>query len=67
MCILDSLQTKFAIRSKCLSTLDALEWPSKKIQGFQLDLMSQEKAKAFKSAFLELLMLQKMWVAVIEF
>ncbi|CAD6569915.1 MAG: hypothetical protein CYPHOPRED_003651 [Cyphobasidiales sp. Tagirdzhanova-0007] len=48
-----------ALQSKCLSTLDALEWPSKKIQGFQLDLMSQEKAKAFKSAFLELLMLQK--------
>lgn len=46
--------------SKLVSTLDALNWPAKKIQPDELDYSSNEKAKAFKAAFLDLCKLEEM-------
>lgn len=47
------------VNRKLVSTLDALSWPAKKIQTDELDYASNEKAKAFKSAFLDCCRLEK--------
>lgn len=45
--------------SKLVSTLDALNWPAKKIQPDDLDFSTNEKARAFKAAFLDICKLEQ--------
>lgn len=57
--IVSYAEQSLCMYSKLVSTLDALNWPAKKIQPDDLDFSTNEKARAFKAAFLDICKLEQ--------